>query len=160
MSYSNQYSRGNRKYDQRKSIWPRLIFASVLVLLVAGVVGTVYEFKKHPEWSETIAEYRTSFTTWVALRKQHLNQKVATIKRNVSGTDETERAVNFEFYNTLQDMQPMQVAAQAEMRKNQEQKTLNKIIPPVKTVKTAKESRATDLENELLAAIKQQGGEK
>jgi hypothetical protein len=158
MSYSNQYSRGKRKHGQQGGGWPRIIFAAVILVLISVVIFIFYEYKQHPAWGESVADYRSRFSAWVAERKQHLNQKVVSIKHDVVDSDEADRAVNFEFYNTLQDAQPMQAAAQAEMKRNIEQKSIAKAAPVAKAVKSAKIIHAADLEKDLLAAIKQGGG--
>ena len=165
MSYSSQYPRGKRKFNQRSIGWSRIIYTMTLLTLLSAVIFGIYEYKSHPEWSVQVAEYRERFTSWLALRKQHLNQKVAKVRRAVGDGEDAERVVNFEFYNTLQDVPPMQVAAQAAMKQKQDQKLeqeqkQEQRVAVKPAVASAKISRAADLEKDLLAAIKQKDGEK
>ncbi len=151
MSYSNQYSRGNRKHSQDETSWARIMLAAFLFLFLCAAIVGIYEYKTHPKWAENVAEYRERLSTWYTMRKENLNKKVASVRREVGDSEGSERVVNFEFYNTLQDVPPMQVAAQAEMKKSQELKA---------TAAAPKISHAADLEKDLLAAIKQKTGDK
>lgn len=165
MSYSNQYSYGARHLNKRRSKWMRVFIITAIVLLLAATFFVVREVKRNPIWMQTLTNYRESVTAWVSLRKQRLHQTVANVRKESKNRDDDERVVKFEFYNTLQDMQSMQVQAQAAATKKQEQKTLEKlnanqiaatatsakIKKPVKII-----TQAADLENDLLAVMKQQ----
>ncbi len=60
----------------------------------------------------------------VAERKEKLSQKAAKVRKSVEVSDDPDRAVNFEFYNTLEDMQSMQARVEVETEaRNQTKKT-------------------------------------
>lgn len=160
MSYSNQYSHGKRHGSRSRYAWAMLVI--MLIILVTGAVFSLKKARQHPEWSKPVAEYYGRAATWVAERKQRLRQTAAAVKKNVEVSDDPERVVNFEFYNTLEDMQSMQVTANAEeaAAKNLAQKVVTPPVslPKIKPKKPAKIAEATDLERDLLATMKQGGG--
>lgn len=161
MSFSNQYSHGKRKSSRSRYAW-----LAIILMLVMVSIAAVFSFKQvrhHPEWSRPVAEYYGRAATWVAERKQRLRQTAAAVKKNVEVSNDPERVVNFEFYNTLEDMQSMQVSVDAEAAatKNLAQKVVtSEALPKARVKKPARITQAADLENDLLATMKQQGGGK
>lgn len=139
---------------------------AVVVALAASLFFVVRDVRRNAAWTESVSEYSSRFKSWVTERKQHLNQTVAQVKKQVGERDDSERVVNFEFYNTLQDMKSMQVDATAKVNQSLEQKALAKTAekavttPAVKTKKIVKITQASDLENDLLSVIKQPRGGK
>lgn len=165
MSYSSQYSRFNRK-PPRQARWRRLLLIFAVLVVAAVVFLVVREFQRNPSWIQGIADNSERVKAWVIERKQNLNQTVAKVKKQVGETDPSERTVNFEFYNTLQDMKSMQVDVAAKVTKSLEETTIIKpadkpvIASATKVKKPVKITRAADLEKDLLSAMKQPRGGK
>jgi hypothetical protein len=166
MSYSNQYSHGKRNRNNSRYIW----FAVFFFLLIATVFG-YRKMQRTPEWSRPVAQYYGKAATWIAERKEHLTQKAAKVRKNIEVSDDPDRAVNFEFYNTLEDMQSMQARVEVETEARNQPKKLadaeqnndKTAAPPLASVKpktkqVVKVSQAADLEKDLLATMKQRGG--
>src|SRR3990167_6889882 len=100
MSYSNQYSHGKRNTNNLRYIW----IAVFVLLLIAAFFG-YRKMARTPEWSRPVAQYYGKAATWIAERKQQLTQKAVKVRESVEVSDDPDRTVNFEFYNTLEDMQ-------------------------------------------------------
>lgn len=161
MSFSNQYSHGKRHDRRFRYGW--LLIAIMLVAFLAAVIVGYKKINQHPEWTHPVAEYYGRAATWVAERKQRLQETAAAVKKNVEVSNDPERVVNFEFYNTLADMKSMQVSVDADAAAAAA--AVKKITPPkiqakVSTKKSVRITRAADLERDLLATMKQQSGGK
>lgn len=170
MDYSMHHSRGSGSYEQRTSYWRRLLLLMVLLLLGAGAGFLYYQYKKNPAWAETLTMYHEHISAWLLERKKNMRMGMAAVSSQFTDRDDSERVVNFEFYNTLQDMESMQVEAEAEAQKKIEAdealkaalaKRKEKVTAKnVKKVKLVKINRAAELEKDLLAVMKQTGGGK
>lgn len=153
MSFSNQYSQGRRKGGRARYVW------ILVALMIAGLIASGFalnKVSKHPEWTRPVAEYYGQAASWVAERKQRLKQTAAAVKKNVEVSNDPDRVVNFEFYNTLEDMQSMQSAVNIEETQSKNLAAEQKAKPK----KPARITQAADLERDMLATIKQQGGGK
>lgn len=182
MDYSSHHSRGRHK----SGFGMRRVFFIALFLMLAGGAGFMfYEYKNHPAWSSALADYQGRVTSWLSDRKQRMHQGVVAVRKTVAPRDDSERVVNFEFYSALQDTKSMQVeaedaAARMKAEKAEAEEKYKMAIakrngraapqqvadrrqegaPEVKKAQSVKISHAAELENDLLAVMKQSGGEK
>jgi hypothetical protein len=182
MDYSSHHSHGRQK--SRFSV-RRFFFAVVFLMVASGAAFMIYEYKSHPAWADTFAEYHGRVNNWLTERKQRMHQGVVAVRKTVAARDDSERVVNFEFYSALQDTKSMQVEAEdaaarmmAEKAEAEEKykmaiakrngKTVPQQLADKKQDSTADEkkaqpvkiSHAAELENDLLTAMKKSGGEK
>ena len=181
MDYSNHHSRG--RYKSGFTRLQRFYLVLGIVALVGAGIFAVYEYQTHPQWAETVAGYHNSVNTWLTERKQNMHHGVAAKgRKDVADREDSDQAVNFEFYSTLQDMKSMEVEAQAAaqkklvdqsdaeaktkiaVEKNASLKTVavkkqDHAVPTAKKIKPVKISHAADLEKDLLATMKQKSGE-
>lgn len=165
MDYSN-LPRGRRK----TTALPRLILAGSIVMLSAVAGFVFYEYRTHAEWFNTLAEYRENVTNWLAERKNNMHHGIAKVRSQPAANDDDDRPVNFEFYNTLQEMKSMSVDARNAVEAKQAEKVSaapvtkiasqksNDAVQTNKKSQSAKISHAADLEKDLLAAMKKNGG--
>lgn len=149
MDYSN-LSRG-----KRKTAAPRLMLAGVIVLLIGAAGFVFYEYRKHPEWTNKLAAYREKVTDWLAERKKNMHHGIAKVGNQPAVNDDEDRHVNFEFYNTLQDMKSMS-ASQVKKSENVSASSAVKTV----SQKSTKISHAAEIEKDLLAAMKKSDGGK
>lgn len=138
---------------RKTSALPRMMMAGFIVFLMAAAGFVFYEYKTHPAWSAKLAAYRENVSNWLAERKQSMHHGIAKVRTQAAGNSEEDRPVNFEFYNTLQDMKAMSVDARAAV-----QKKTNEAVQVAKKSQSAKISHAADLEKDLLAAMKKNSG--
>ena len=189
MSYSNQPYRGKRQPPKQRSRW--WLVAIMFVITVAVTTFFVMrDIRQNADWVQEATNYRERLATWIDERKQHISKTVVRARKEVGVSDESERVVAFEFYDTLQDMQSMQVEAQAQADKNLEEnvslkpavklaeksapapsvkpviksvakpKVKRVIASTAKSAKYTKISHAADLEKDLLATMKKKSGRK
>ncbi len=172
MNYNSHYGHGRRQNKPARY----LALLAVLVVIASAIIFVgIKQIEQHPAWSKPVAEYYGRTASWIAERKKRFSQTAAAVRKNVEVGDESDRVVNFEFYNTLQEMQSMQSQVEAEMSqsntaaKSGEKKPARLAAAMSPTVKQkAKKmvaiTQAADLEKDVLAAIKQpmkqQGGDK
>lgn len=182
MDYSSHHSHGRLK--NRFSV-RRFFFVVVFLMVVTAGGAMIYEYKSHPAWADTVAEYRGRLNNWLSERKQRMHQSVVAVRKTVTSRDDSERVVNFEFYSALQDTQSMLAEAEdaaakrmAEKAEAEEKykmaiaKRNGKTVPQQvadkrqdsitdeKTEHQVKISHAAELENDLLTAMKKSGGDK
>src|SRR3990167_961505 len=161
---------------QKRKMWPRILLAG-FVALMSVAVFSVYEYKSHPDWVESVAAYREHIGSWVSERKQSMRHGIGKVRGDVDEQSHEVRPVDFEFYSTLQEMNSMQAEAHIEAQRKiaEKESAVSKKVAvkraPVKLVATkdientshrAKKqeyvnanNHAADLEKDLLAAIKQ-----
>lgn len=163
MNYNSHYGHGRRQNNSTRY----LVLLAVLVIIASAIIFVgIKQIEQHPAWSKPVAEYYGRAASWIAERKKRFSQTAAAVRKNVEVGDESDRVVNFEFYNTLQDMQSMQSQVEAEVNHdNAAAKSIDK--KPVKLAtaatqaaklkmkKTVTITQAADLEKDVLAAIKQ-----
>jgi hypothetical protein len=181
MDYSSHNSRGRRQSEGRSSGLARLLLATLIMLLMSASAFLIYEYKTHPEWVDEIAQYRVRVGIWLAERKQGMHHGIARVKNQIVVREDDDRVVNFEFYSTLQEMKSMEAQARDDaeqklversatvpsaknsiLKKSQDRnaKTLiakkhDDAVSSIKKIKQIKISHAEDLENDLLATMKQ-----
>lgn len=149
MDYSN-LSRG-----KRKTAAPRLMLAGVIVSLIGAAGFVFYEYRTHPAWSNKLAAYREKVTDWLAERKKNMHHGIAKVGNQPVANDDEDRHVNFEFYNTLQDMKSMS-ASQVKKSDNVSASSAVKTV----SQKSTKIIHAAEIEKDLLAAMKKNDGGK
>lgn len=156
MSY-DYYSQNSRKYNKQPNTMARRIkLAAIFVLLIVGIIIVINKFKHHPEWSEALKTYQSSFQAWLSDRKQKLHQTVATVQHEVDEGNGEPPAVKFEFYNTLQDMQAMQAKPTPKFAENKP--VLKPQTEKPKLGLKSKSSAHADLEQDILSTMKKSGG--
>lgn len=153
MSYQSYYAHGRRHKNSTRY----LVLLAVLVMIAGALIFIgIKQIERHPDWTKPVAQYYGRAASWVADRKKNYSQKAAAVRKNIEVGDDPDRTVNFEFYNTLQEMQSMQ--AQEETKVEHENKKIVAVKTPTK--KTVTISQATDIEKDLLTAMKQSSGGK
>jgi hypothetical protein len=175
MDYSNHHPRGRHKPEL--SAWSRILLATFIVIVMGGGGFLIYEYKTNKVWAGKYNEYHASVTSWLAERKKNMHHGIAKVRTSSRDQESQEEAVNFEFYNTLQEMQSMEVEAQAEAQRKIADKSVadakaktasvktvavkktENAAPVTKKQKQVKISQAIDLENDLLATMKKKNGE-
>lgn len=164
MHYNSHYGHGRRQSKAARY----LVLLAVLVIIASAIIFVgIKQIQQHPAWSKPVAEYYGRAASWIAERKKRFSQTAAAVRKNVEVGDEPDRAVNFEFYNTLQDMQSMQTQVEAEINNNAAAKNSDKkpakmaaAVAKIKAKKTVTITQAADLEKDVLATMKQQSGGK
>lgn len=175
MDYSNHHARGRYKSDL--SGWSRILLAAFILLVLGGSGFLIYEYKTNQAFAARFTEYHGRISAWLAERKKNMHHGIASkVRTNAAEHESEEQDVNFEFYNTLQDMQSMEREAQVQAQHKLDEKSLAETkarLPAVKTetarLTTAKKTdstikkpktkiNASDIESELLAAMKAKSG--
>lgn len=163
MNYNSHYGHGRRQNKTARY----LVLLAVLVIIASAIIFVgIKQIEQHPAWSKPVAEYYGRTASWIAERKKRFSQTAAAVRKNVEVGDESDRVVNFEFYNTLQDMQSMQSQVEAEViqdkaaaksidKKPARLATTTSPVTKQKFKKTVTITQAADLEKDVLAAIKQ-----
>jgi hypothetical protein len=136
------------------------MLAGVIVLLIGAAGFVFYEYRTHPAWSHTLAEYREKVTDWLAERKKNMHHGIAKVGKQSVENDDDDRRVNFEFYNTLQDMKSMSVDARAAAQVKKSETVSSSTAVKTVSQKSTKISHAAEIEKDLLAAMKKSDGGK
>jgi cell division septation protein DedD len=98
-SYLNKQNAGTAG-SLRRWLFLALIFAAI----IGGGAVFLYQYRTQSGVSTAVASCIGRFKTWVAERKNHIQQGMVKIKK-IAANKENDQDIHFEFYTTLPNMQ-------------------------------------------------------
>ncbi|HTM63582.1 MAG TPA: hypothetical protein VL360_03675 [Gammaproteobacteria bacterium] len=158
-----QYSKGRNQPTKAAAGFRRLTLILFIILLFMIAAYAVFQYKTHRKWVEKISTLHESTMQWLAERKKNMHYGVSKVKNDNDDIDHEQQQVKFEFYSTLQEMKSMDADAHQAVQKELAEKTdknAGRTASKIKKSQQVNVSRAADLENDLLSAIKNKKVEK
>lgn len=128
----------NSSADKR----PLFVAIGALTLVVGFIGFGFYQYKHQPQRFVALTDCYQKLSSWMAERKQHLNQSIKVVKQ-IAVKETADQPVHFEFYTALPSMK-MEVATSENVAAQASVPIARKALTTVTTTPTPVETKASN----------------